>query len=45
MALQKEGEEWKEYNNAVRWMIITASISIILTIIFAIFSMPIAYLI
>lgn len=45
MALEKEGEEWKEYNSAVRWMVITAIISISLTIFFAIFSMPLAYLI
>ena len=45
MALEKEGEEWKEYNDAVRWMVITGLISVGLTIFFALFSMPIAYLI
>ncbi len=45
MALEKEGEEWKEYNSAVRWMIITAIISIVVTVFFAIFSMPLAYLV
>ena len=43
MALEKEGEEWKEYNSAVRWMVITAIISISLTIFFAIFSISIIY--
>ena len=45
MAIEKEGEEWKEYNSAVKWMLIAAGISIVLTIFFAIFSMPLAYLI
>ena len=34
MALEKEGEEWKEYNSAVKWMVITILISIVLTIFF-----------
>ena len=37
MALEKEGEEWKEYNSAVKWMVITAIISVVLTVFFAIF--------
>lgn len=45
MALEKEGEEWKEYNSAVRWMVIACAISVVLTIIFAIFSIPLAYLV
>ena len=45
MALEKEGEEWKEYNSAVKWMVITAIISVVLTVFFAIFSMPLAYLV
>ncbi len=45
MALEKEGEEWKEYNSAVRWMVITISISIAVTLVLALISMPLAYLI
>ncbi|MBR1948611.1 MAG: hypothetical protein IKA30_02325, partial [Alphaproteobacteria bacterium] len=45
MALEREGEEWQEYNSAVRWMVITSVLSILVTVFFAIFSMPIAYLI
>ena len=45
MALEKEGEEWKEYNSAVRWMVITISLSIVVTILLALVSMPLAYLI
>ena len=45
MALEKEGEEWKEYNSAVRWMVIACSISFALTVFFAIFSIPLAYLV
>ena len=45
MALGREGEEWKEYNSAVKWMVITVTISVAVTIFFAIFSMPLAYLV
>ena len=45
MAIEKEGEEWKEYNSAVRWMVITITLSVIVTILLAIVSMPLAYLI
>ena len=45
MAIEKEGEEWKEYNSAVRWMVITGIITVALTIFLAIFSMPLAYLV
>ena len=45
MALEKEGEEWKEYNSAVRWMVITITVSIIITLFLALISMPLAYLI
>ncbi len=45
MALEKEGEEWKEYNSAVRWMLITVIISVAVTILFAIISLPLAYVI
>ncbi len=45
MALEKEGEEWKEYNSAVRWTVITIVISVIITLILALTSMPLAYII
>ena len=45
MAVEKEGEEWKEYNSAVRWMVITVSISVAVTLFLALVSMPLAYLI
>ena len=45
MALEKEGEEWKEYNSAVRWMVITITLSFIVTLFLALISMPLAYLI
>ena len=45
MAIEKEGEEWKEYNSAVRWMVITVSVSVVVTLFLALISMPLAYLI
>ena len=45
MAIKKEGEEWKEYNSAVRWMSLATIISLIVTIVFAISAMPLAYLV
>lgn len=41
----KRGQEWEEYDKAVRWMSLTLIISLVLTIVLAIFSMPLAYLI
>lgn len=45
MAIEKKGEEWEEYNSAVRWMALTFIITITATIILAIISMPLGYLI
>ena len=45
MAIEKEGEEWKEYNSAVRWMVITVLLSVLITVFLALVSMPLAYLI
>lgn len=45
MAIEKEGEEWKEYNSAVRWMVITFAISIVVTILLTLIAMPLAYII
>ena len=42
MNLEKEGEEWKEYNSAVRWIVITIIISVLLTIFLALVSLPLA---
>ena len=40
MAIDKSGEEWEEYNNAVKWMALTVTISLAVTIILALISMP-----
>ncbi len=45
MALRQRGEEWEEYDNAVRWMAMTMIITLIITLILTIFSLPLAYLI
>ena len=45
MAVEKKGEEWEEYNSAVRWMVITVIISTLITIFLALVSMPLGYLI
>lgn len=45
MAIDKSGEEWEEYNNAVKWMALTVTISLAVTIILALISMPLGYLI
>lgn len=42
--MSKRGEEWEEYDNAVRWMVITFILAIGLTIILALVSMPLGYL-
>lgn len=44
MALNKRGKEWEEYDNAVRWMVITVVLSVIVTIILALAAMPLGYL-
>ena len=45
MGIEKKGQEWEEYNNAVKWMTITVLSAIGVTIILAIISMPLGYLI
>lgn len=45
MGLQKRGEEWEEYDNAVQWMFLTFVITLLVTIVLAIISMPLGYLI
>ena len=43
--MEKKGEEWEEYNNAVKWMMMTFIITLIVTLFLAIISMPLGYLI
>ena len=45
MALRERGEEWKEYDSAVRWMMITFFICLGLTILLFIFALPLSHLI
>ena len=45
MAIEKKGEEWEEYNNAVKWMTVTVLLAFGITIVLAIISMPLGYLI
>lgn len=37
--MEKKGEEWEEYNNAVQWMVMTFIITFLVTIVLAIISM------
>lgn len=43
--MEKKGEEWEEYNNAVQWMVLTFIITFLITIVLAIVSMPLGFLI
>ena len=43
--MEKKGEEWEEYNNAVQWMVMSFIITFLVTIVLAIISMPLGYLI
>ena len=43
--MEKKGEEWEEYNNAVQWMVMTFIITFLVTLVLAIISMPLGYLI
>ena len=38
--MEKKGEEWEEYNNAVKWMMMTFIITLVVTLFLAIISMP-----
>ena len=44
MAIDKQGEEWEEYNNAVRWMALTFILTFLITAFLAIISLPLGYL-
>ncbi len=43
--MNNKGEEWEEYDNAVRWMVITLIISLVVTLILALVGLPLGYLI
>lgn len=43
--MKKRGEEWEEYDHAVQWMALTIIITLLVTILFAAFSLPLGYLI
>ncbi len=45
MGLQKRGEEWEEYDHAVQWMSLTVIFTLLVTIFFAVISMPLGYII
>ena len=42
--MEKTGAEWEEYNNASKWMVTTIVISLVITIILGIISIPLGYL-
>lgn len=44
MALEKKGEEWEEYNNAVKWMALTIIFTLLATIILVVISLPLGHL-
>ena len=41
----ERGEEWKEYDKAVRWMAITFLICLVLTLLMFVFALPLSYLV
>ena len=45
MAFKERGEEWKEYDNAVHWMLITFFICLGITVALFIFALPLSYLV
>ena len=45
MALRNRGTEWEEYDNAVKWMALTMLITLAVTLILTVFSLPLAFLI
>ena len=42
---ESRGEEWEEYDKAVKWMMVTFIVTLAVTIFFALFSLPLGYLI
>ena len=45
MALKDRGSEWEEYDNAVKWMAVSMLITLVVTLILTVFSLPLAFLI
>lgn len=45
MSIEKKGEEWEEYNSAVKWMTITVVSAFGITFLLSIISMPLGFLI
>ena len=45
MAFKERGEEWKEYDNAVHWMLVTFFICLGITVALFIFALPLSYLV
>ena len=45
MTLRERGEEWKEYDSAVHWMLMTFFICLGITILLFIFALPLSYLV
>ncbi len=43
--MKDRGEEWKEYDSAVRWMTITFVICLVITIFMFVFALPLSYLV
>ena len=44
MAIEKKGEEWEEYNNAVKWMALTIIFTLLATVILVVVSLPLGHL-
>ena len=45
MGLRNRGSEWEEYDNAVKWMAMTMIITLAITLVLTVFSLPLAFLI
>lgn len=45
MAFKNRGDEWEEYDKAVRWMAITMLLTLVITVLLTVFSLPLAFLI
>lgn len=45
MAFKQRGVEWEEYDNAVKWMAVTMIVTLAVTVLLTVFSLPLAYLV
>lgn len=45
MAFKQRGVEWEEYDNAVKWMAVTMIVTLAITVLLTVFSLPLAYLV